>query len=90
MANQNFFQPFSPKRLVQIQNDQNWPFQVFSDSFPQKDWILIQNSQNWPFQIFFPKKTGTNSEWPKMAIPNFFPTIFPKKTGTNSKWPKMV
>ena len=40
-----------------------------------------QNGQKWPFQIFltiFPKKTGTNSEWPEMAIPNFFDN-FPQK-----------
>ena len=30
------------------------------------------------FPTIFPKKTGTNLEWPKMAIPNFFGN-FPQK-----------
>ena len=41
------------------------------------------------FPTIFPKKTGTNLEWPKMAVLNFFLTIFPKKTGINSERPKM-
>ena len=87
-----FFQQFFPKRLVQIQNGQKWPFQIFL--------------------TIFPKKTGTNLEWPKMAILNFSDyfsqkdyykfrmaknghskfslTIFPKKTGINSEWPYQI
>ena len=46
-------------------------------------------AKNGLFQTYsetiFPKKTGTNSEWPKMAIPNFFLAIFPNKTDTNSE-----
>ena len=38
----------------------------------------------------FPKQTGINLEWPKMAVLNFFPTIFPKMTGINLEWPKMA
>ena len=45
-------------------------------------------AKNGRFEFFltiFPKKTGINLEWPKMAVP-----IFPKRTGINSKWPKMA
>ena len=30
------------------------------------------------FLTIFPKKTGINSEWPKMAVPNFFQQFFLK------------
>ena len=39
----------------------------------------IQNGKKWLFLICsnnFPKKTGINLEWPKMAIPNFFQQFF--------------
>ena len=55
------------------------------------------------FLTMFPKRTGINLVWPKMANNqedwykfgmakngHFFPTIFPKKTGINLEWPKMV
>ena len=41
------------------------------------------------FPTIFPKETGINLEWPKMAS-QFFPTIFPKRTGINLEWPKMA
>ena len=40
---------------------------VFPDKLSEKIW----NGQKWQLQIFS-KKTGKNSEWPKLAIPNFF------------------
>ena len=42
------------------------------------------------FLTIVPKKTGINSEWPKIAVLNFFLTIVPKKTGINSEWPKIA
>ena len=41
----------------------------------------IQNGKKWPFQIFsdnFPKKTGINLEWSKMAF-QFFSDNFSQK-----------
>ena len=37
------------------------------------------------FPIIFPRKTGINSEWSKMAILNFSQKFSPKKTGINSQ-----
>ena len=37
----------------------------------------------------FPKKTGINSEWPKMAILNLFKLFWYKKTGRNLECPKV-
>ena len=74
MALLNFFQQFFLKRLVQIWNDQKWPFWIFSDNFSQKDWYKLGMAKNGCSKFFltiFPKKTGTNLKWPKMAIPNF-------------------
>ena len=45
--------------------------------------------KNGSSKTIFPKKTGINLEWPKMAV-LIFPTIFPKETGINLKWPKMA
>ena len=55
------------------------------------------------YLTIFSKRTGTNSEWPKMAVLNVsnnsfqkdwykfrMAKIFPKKTGINSEWPKMA
>ena len=51
---------------------------------------MAKNGHSEFFPTVFPKKTGINLEWPKIAVPNFFPTIFPKKTGMNLEWPKMA
>ena len=74
MAVTIFFQPFFPKRLVQIWNGQKWPFQIFSNNFSQEDWYKFRMAKNNHFKFFptiFPKKTGTNSEWPKCAFQNY-------------------
>ena len=58
----------------------------FPTIFPKKTGI---NSE-WPFQVFltiFPKKTN-NSEWPKMAVPNFFDN-FPQKDWYKFKMAKI-
>ena len=47
----------------------------FSNDFSQKDWEKFGMAKNGCSEFFltsFPKKTGINSEWPKMAIPNNF------------------
>ena len=46
MAILTFFQQFSPKRLVQIQNGPKWPFQIFSNNFSQKDWYKFGMAKN--------------------------------------------
>ena len=82
MAIPNFFQQFSPKRLVQIWNGQKWLFGIFSDNFSQKDWYKFKMAKNGHFKVFptiFPKKTGINLGWPKMAILNFFQQFIPKR-----------
>ena len=33
---------------------------------------MAKNGHSEPILANFPKKTGINSEWPKMAVPNFF------------------
>ena len=33
---------------------------------------MAKNGCSEFFPIIFPKKTGINLEWPKMAVPNFF------------------
>ena len=37
----------------------------------QKKLRMAKNGRSKFFPTIFPKKTGINSEWPKMAIPNF-------------------
>ena len=32
---------------------------------------MAKNGHSKFFPTIFPKKTGINSEWPKMAVPNF-------------------
>ena len=52
-----------------------WPFLIFSDNFSQKDWYkfgMAKNGHSEFFLTIFPKKTGINFEWPKMAILNYF------------------
>ena len=54
---------------------------IFSNNFPQKDWYkfgMAKNGCSKFFPTIFPKKTGIDSEWPKMAIPIFFQQFFPK------------
>ena len=41
------------------------------------------------FPTIFPKKTGTNLEWPKMHILNLFKPFWYKKTGRNLEWPRL-
>ena len=41
------------------------------------------------FSNNFPKKTGKNSEWPKICIPNLLKPFWYRKTGRNLEWPKM-
>ena len=56
-------------------------FQSFSDNFSQKDWYkfgMEKMAIPYYFPTIFLKKTGTNLEWPKMAILNFFQQFFPE------------
>ena len=39
---------------------------------------MDKNGHSEFFPTIFPKKTGTNLEWPKMAIPNVFQQKCPK------------
>ena len=50
---------------------------------------MAKNCHSEFFPTIFPKKTDINSEWPKIAILNFFDN-FSKKTGMNSEGPKMA
>ena len=55
-------------------NGKKWPFQIFSDNFSQKDYYKFGMAKNGHSEIFltiFSKKTGINSKWPEMAVPNF-------------------
>ena len=72
MAVLNFFQQFSPKRMVQIQNGQKWLFQIFSDNFPKRQFRMTKNGHSEYFLTIFPKKTGTNLEWPFQIFSNNF------------------
>ena len=65
----------------------------FSDNFSPKNLYKFGMAKNGHSEIFltcFPRKTGINLEWPKMAVLIFFLTIFPRKTGINLEWPKMA
>ena len=49
--------------------------QIFSNNFSQKDgkkFGMAKNGHSKFLVTIFPKKTGINLEWPKMAVPNFF------------------
>ena len=46
-----FSDNFSQKRLVQIQNGQNWLFQILSDNFSQKDWYKFRMAKNGHFNF---------------------------------------
>ena len=62
----------------------------FFQQFSQKDWYkfgMAKNGCSKFFPTIFPKKTGTNLEWPKMAVLNFFQQFF--LTGINLEWPKI-
>ena len=48
---------------------------IFFWQFSQKDWYkfgMVKNGHSKFFLTIFPKKTGIKSEWPKMAVLNFF------------------
>ena len=63
------------KLSEKIQDGQKWSFQIFTDNFPQKYWYkfgIAKNGHSEFFLTIFPKKTGINLEWPKMAVLNFF------------------
>ena len=47
-----------------------------------------KNGHSKFFPTIFPNKTGINSEWPKIHIPNLFKPFWHKKTGRNLEWPK--
>ena len=50
---------------------------------------MANNGHSEFFLTIFSKKTGINSEWPKMHIPNLLKPLWYKKTGGNLEWPKM-
>ena len=56
-----------------------------------KKFGMAKNGHSKFFLTIFPKKTGINSEWPKMAIPNFFHNnFFPRRLvqiQNGEKWP---
>ena len=73
---------FGQKWAFQIYSD-NFPqkdwykfgmAKIFFWQFSQKDWYKIRMAKNGCSEFFltiFPKRTGINLEWPKMAIPNY-------------------
>ena len=70
-----------------IQNDQKWPFQIFSDILSQTDWYKFRMAKNDHFKFFptiFPKKDWYKFGMAKNGCSEFFLTIFPKMTGINS------
>ena len=80
------------KLSEKIQNGPKWPFQMISDNFSQKDWYKFGMAKNGCSEFFltiFPKKTGINSEWPKMCIPNLLKPFWCKKNGRNLEKPIM-
>ena len=50
---------------------------------------MAKNGCSKFFLTNFAKKTGINSEWPKMCILNLLKPFWYKKTGSNLEWPKM-
>ena len=51
---------------------------------------MTKNGRSKLFLTIFPKKTGINLEWPKIAILNFFGQFFPKtlvQIWNGQKWP---
>ena len=54
---------------------------------------MAKNGCSEFFLKFFPKKTGINSEWLKMAVLNFFQQFFPKRLEqiwNGQKWPFLI
>ena len=79
---QTFSDNFPQKDWYKFGMVKNGHFNFFSDNFSQKDWYkfrMVKNDHSKFFPTIFPKKPGINSEWPKMAIPNFFQQFFQKR-----------
>ena len=77
-----FFWQFFPKRLVQIQNGQKWPFQLFSDNFSQNEWHKFGMAKNGCSNIF--RQFFSQKDWHKLGMAKydhfeFFPTHFSQK-----------
>ena len=51
--------------------------------------LMAKNGHSEFFPTIFPKKTGINSEWPKIHNLNLFKPIWYKKTERNLEWPKL-
>ena len=54
----------------------------FSQQFSQTDWYkfgMAKKGHSKLFLTFFPKKTGVNSEWPKMCISNLLKPFLVQK-----------
>ena len=82
----NLCPSFWEKLWGKMQNGYFWPFQIYTKLFEKncsKKFVTVKNGCFKFFLTIFPKKTGTNLEWPKMAILNFSWQFFPKKTCTN-------
>ena len=66
-------------------NPEMYRFHCFQDHYTLFKWNcqikfrMAKNGCSKFFPTIFPKMTGINSEWPKMAILNFFLINFPKK-----------
>ena len=80
-----FFPTIFPKKtgINLFGMTKNGSSKFFSNNFSQEDWYKFgmakNNHSNFFLQQFFPKKTGINSEWPKMAVLNFFQHFFQKR-----------
>ena len=61
-----FFWQFFPKRLVQIQNGQKWPFQLFSDNFSQNEWHKFGMAKNGCSNIF--RQFFSQKDWYKLGM----------------------
>ena len=66
-----FSNNFSQKDWYKFRMAKNDHSKFFPNNFSQKDWYKFGTTKNGHSEFFlaiFPKKTGINSEWPKMAI----------------------
>ena len=79
---------FAPKRLGEIQNGQNWVFQIFSYHFGVKNWkkfrtAKIGHSEFFQTILVQVQRTWKNLGMAKIGHSEFFPTIFVQRTWKN-------
>ena len=75
LAIPNLYQSFLEKLSETIWNAHFWPFQIYTSLFGKNCWkkfglAIFGHSEFIP--VFLGKIVGKNSEWPILAILNFF------------------